>query len=69
VSAEEINGAEYDDAHNYQPLNKEIKPSNRKASSKQVNFIKKLAQDKGVDDNLLSKMLEKGFNVSSVQTN
>src|SRR5690606_30751692 len=66
VSAEEINGAEYDDAHNYQPLNKEIKPSNRKASSKQVNFIKKLAQDKGVDDNLLNKMLEKGFNTSSV---
>jgi len=70
VSAEEINGAEYDEVHNHQPFHKEFhkeaKPGNRKASNKQVNFIKKLAQDKGVDDNLLSKMLEKGFNTSSV---
>lgn len=35
----------------------------RKASQKQANFIMKLAQDKGVDDGLLAKMLEKGFGV------
>ena len=35
----------------------------RKASQKQANFIMKLAKDKGIDDGLLSKMLEKGFGV------
>lgn len=40
--------------------------STRKASSKQTNFINKLAKDKGIDDALLTKMLEKGFGVSNV---
>src|SRR5690606_5005959 len=68
VSAEEINISEYE-SPSRQQTNGRAKTNGGggwKASQKQANFIMKLAQDKGVDDNLLIKMLEKGFDVSNV---
>lgn len=60
---QDVEDMEIDAAETY---NSPKQNGNRQATDKQVNFIKKLAQDKGVDDNLLNKMLEKGFNTSSV---
>src|SRR5690606_19146672 len=65
VSAEEINGTEYD-APVMGTASRKPQTNSKKASDKQTNFILKLARDKGVDDGLLSKMLEKGFSVRHV---
>jgi len=66
VSAEEINGAEYDTVHSQSQYTKTTNQGSRKASQKQVNYIQSLAREKGIDDTLLTGMLNKGFSASSV---
>src|SRR5690606_6539370 len=66
VSAEEINGAEYDTVHSQSQYTKTTNQGSRKASQKQVNYIQSLAREKGIDDTLLTGMLDKGFGASSI---